>query len=675
MTASSYQTASCSHCLCTTNEGACTKGRCCCRDIARTNISYSCPDYFDGEKILVTGISTHCGCIPCGDFGVSFIVQAVKRSDVPIPLANVTVDLTHTYLTDETGHVGFLVPASHTMVQIDIHAACYADFSQNYFVIPGQVNILKIVLTEIKTLTMLPPQLPFLLHTQSLTVVPLPIGTLFVNQVLDSSFLPLLPSTESTINTYLYFPGGVFPLGELYTFLTSGRHLDSNQDLESLHFSFTTLRPLDGERILLYAVAMGDIEIVDDLGHPFVPEVTGSNITDMFGLVTVTQTNHHPVPATNEGLHPFVLDNSTGSVFELMSDVVLLADTSEDTPGQQVIAFSLLGSSQLVSPLHYIIALEEVESCYLAVRANDPVRILHNNLIKLSTTIIAISRMESLTDGIVGTYVSVGHIDSCMTVPCQGDALIKLMGKDIAFDRYLENIEHSSHVYDNITECIRIGLEDNTQTNRYVELDLASSYCEVSYPFHSSLLTHTSPLPLPQQEMINEVRTQFCSVRVAIATCLGRSAQVVTMYESEMRIIQVSSLIEPDYIVTEAGSGSGMGDDYGNESDPCNYIQYLCLLIPCGVTVGIEVTQSQGDTINGTIIYSEQCAGHSNTNVLNADSDLKLLENIGGVSGSFVFQSSGGEVGVHSSESTEDVAIEKCSQSSDIGVHFQCYVP
>ena len=614
---------------------------------------------------------------------MSFIVQSVNKTDHPVPLANVTVDLTNTYLTDDTGHVGFLVPASHTMVQIDIHAACYIEFSQNYFVIPGQVNVLKIVLTEIKTVTMFPPRSPFLLHTQSLTAIPLPTESLFINQVLDPSSLPLLPSTESTTNTYLYFPEGVFLVGESYTFLTSGRQLDSNKDLESLHFSFTTLRASDGEHILLRAVAMGDLEIIDDLGRPFVPEVAGNNLTDLFGVLAVVQTTPTSTGVMSEKLHLFVSNKLTGSAFELASNIVLHPDTREDMPGRRIMAFPLLGSSQFTSPMHYIIALEEGESCYLAVRANDPMRILHSNLIKLSTTVVAISRTESSADGVAGTYVAVGHIGSCITVPCHGDAVVKLLGKHIGFDRYLENIEDASPVYENMSDCQSIGLGDNTPMSGYVELDLASSYCGVSYPFQPSPLTHTSPLTLTQQEMMNEVRPQFCSVRVAIATCRGRPAQVVIMYESEIRVVQVSSLIEPDYLVTEFedGSGSGMGEDSVDESDPCDYGEFFCLSFSCGVTVSIEVTQSQElldhgsdqESMNGSIVYSEPCPGHSDTNELNTD--RKHLENIGADTGSFVFRSSGGEVGVHSSESTEDVAVEKCGQSIDVGIHFQCYVP
>ena len=173
----------CSNVLCSTVEGVCSNDRrCCCQDLVVSHVNYSCPNMTFSSGVV--GMVEQCLCQLCTNVSVVFVGRVIDQREIPVIIANITVNREENYITDELGFFAFSVSAKQETVSIRVSGIGYLTSERIYSVLPGGMRTIEIVLKELLAVTMRPPEGDFY---QSVTTL----------QVLSSTDEAALPAGES----------------------------------------------------------------------------------------------------------------------------------------------------------------------------------------------------------------------------------------------------------------------------------------------------------------------------------------------------------------------------------------------------------------------------------------------------------------------------------------------
>ena len=729
-----YNTAYCSNCLCRDQNGECSEGRCCCSAMETTNLTYACPRYVSGEHVVVSDIPTACGCLPCGEFRVSFMVRVLDSKEKPIVLANVTVDGLHSYQSDEQGYVGFFVPAAQVKVNLSVHAVLYRNFRHHYFVIPGKLNSLTIHLQAMNTITIIPPQNPFIISfaTLDIEIVPQTINCadLTFNQLVD--LMDLLDTFSPRYGEIFgYFPANVFPENRRFTFISPVTHmLYDDSTLESLDVSLLAQRRSRSSKtfsdVPLYAIGWAQLEIYDEDGQPFDPLSPLFHDEQYSILVGFSPSLLLSLTELGE-LQLFAYDDSNRS-FTVVKEGPY---TFKNYQSEIHWAIFPVNSTLPHFPLSLVVAYEEKSTCYVATRADDPLGIVHSNWTQEATTVRVIARLgmngSSSHDHLV--YLHTGEINSCIAVPCRGELILQVMDNSklqtsggILIGDNLENFDTGrvGPIYRSKRGCEAIGLESEVDTPDHITLDLVRSYCvagELAEPVEQVQQQSSPAETLVMVDQGNGLLalTEFCSVKVSVRACYGTTTTVTFISGGEMTVRSMTGQLLADSdredmadidIVSGDGGDLDLDDRDRREihvSD-CRDVHLFCFSFICDSRVNLtavsqddvnhmandpgsddvldDVSLSAGEIDSGAMERDfVPCLPRSNPNSPNLSSDIGMdsvvLLNIASKdSAEFVFEDIGGEErGIFTSLNTMQVAQQKCRKDSDpddVGVYFDC---
>ena len=674
----------------------------------------------------MSDIPTECGCQPCDEMQVSFIVRVLDGHGEPVVLANVTIDGVRSYQSDEQGYVGFMVSASQVKVDVSVQAFLFSEFQRHYFVLPGRVNLITVHLQASRTVTLIPPQVPFLINLMTLEIETVQESINFdyleIDQLID--VMDLLDKFNPKFGEiFVYFPAKVFPQDKLFTFTTSmPQTLYEDLTQESLDVSFLVQRQKKvadraHQDVPLFAMGWGQLEIYDEEGRPFDPltPIHEEHYSILLGLSPSQSLSQAKLNKLQ--LYSY---NDDSKIFKIVKEgPYIYKNHASDI---QWAVFSIY-STLPKFPLSLAIAFEEQHACYIAARANDPFHLINSNSTQNTTIVQAIAQIGGTNSSSNQDYLvftNRGEINTCIAVPCQGELVLRVMDNSKLQTSYgvsiVDNYEHyTGHVgpvYTSRRGCEAIGLESELDSPDHIMLELTTATVNGT-ELMEEIVEQRSPvartmvraMELESSKSVTE-EPEFCSVKVSIKMCSESTVSVTCIAGGEVMTKSLSS-DDSGAAGSESNSDdmewvSGDGDDDWLDSPAagghnqlrsnCNKLQHVCFSFMCESQVNLSVV-SMTDNSEILNIYSDvaldiltkatneseslmqydsvPCLPHSNLHSPNlhsgfeTDSSSSLLLNIASPdSAEFVFEgTSGEERGVFRSMNTREVAQQKCTDS------------
>ena len=723
----SYISSYCSNCLCSAeHSGICSEDRCCCSANEMTNLTYTCPNYFNGETVMISDIPLSCVCQSCSRLQVSFVVQVLDVDKVPVSLANVTVDGQNSYQSDEQGFVGFTISAAQVKVNISVQAFLFKDFQRHYFVVPGSVNKLTITLQVVRAATLVPPQNPFIIRFSTLEMVVLRRSISFTAFTLDDliDLIDLMDTFDLYYGeVFAYFPPNVFPENALFTFVSpSPQSLYNTATHDSLDVSFLVHQPSRLTRLSydapLMSIGWGQLEIYDEDGRPFDPiSLTGNqHYSVLVGLSPFLRLSRGKLEeaqlfAYNDSSESFKLVKKSSYIYQSYSSKIQWA------------IFPIFSSLQKF-PLRLAVAYEEENICYVPARVRDSFSLTRDNSTS-DTTIIRVSVRSGLNASSVteqAVFLNSGAVNSCIAIPCHGELSLKVLGnskyqtstiKSIGdyFDEY-EN-ERIGPIYKNLRACEAFGLESDIQSSdsEHLLVDLVPNYCpkreNIEHVDKRSFTPQMATQAL-HENTANDV--EFCSIKVLVNMCSQTITTATFITGEGMLVKSMSSEVETNQYGKQQGEEEEesydemeyqSGDDMQYASD-CSRVSELCFSFLCNSRVNMSVVNSVASSLDSSDIlqlYNDEllltgmnnseiiqystfpCLPHSNSHSpdlyfsAERDQSVFLSNTAPQDSAEFVFEGTlGGERGVFRSLNMREVAQQKCMESDldNVGVYFDC---
>ena len=639
-----YTTAHCPNCLCKGASETCSETRCCCGPTETTNLTYTCSEYLGGVSVLVSDIPTKCECQPCGEMQVSVIIRVLDCHGEPVVMANITVDGVQSYQSDEQGYVGFLVPASQVKVNVGVQALLFRDFQRHYFIIPGKVNLMTIHLQASRTVTLIPPQTPFIISFPNLEIKTAPESINFdyleIDQLID--VMDLLDKFDPKFGEiFAYFPAKVFPRDKQFTFTTSmpqTLYEDLTQELLDVSFLLKRQKKLAGayHDIPLFALGWGQLEIYDEDGRPFDPltPLSEEHYSILLGL-SPSLSHSLSQPKLNDlRLYSY---NKGSQTFKVLKERPYMYKNHASEIQWAVFPIYLTLPS---FPLSLAIAVEEQHACYLAARANDPFQLIDSNLTQATTMVHAVARLGSTNISSSRDYLvfmNQGEINSCIAVPCHGELALHVMdnsklqasyGMSIVdnYERYNSNSGHVGPVYKTRRGCEAIGLESELDSSDHIVLDLTMPTMDHTTELAEAVEQNNFIARAMARGMQLEALTstaeepEFCSVKVSVRICSDSTVTVTCIAGGE---VMVKSLSSEESTAAAMGNGeedpddlewvSGDSDDdwlsgpaYGQNryQSKCNRLQHACFTFSCESRVNLSVV-SMTDSSDGLNVYHD----------------------------------------------------------------------
>lgn len=619
----------CSNVLCSTVEGECSNdGRCCCQDFTVSQVNYSCPNMTLSSGVV--GMVEQCVCQLCTNVSVVFVGRVTDHRDIPVIVANITVNGVKNYITDELGFFAFSVSAQQESVSIWVSAVGYLTSGRTYSVLPGGMRTIQIVLKALLAVTMRPPEGDFY---QSVTTL----------QVLSNIDEEALSSGESSIR----FPSGFFADDMDYTFVAVPINPTSDADILSLRLSFLitvttseqqrsessfrnqgrkTVRQIGSSRdIVLSVTNVGVMSIMDELGMSIRP-------SSEFVIRSYFDSRFYSRERLSQ-LRLYVL-NQTSQEYYLAVRTAKIVNLRN---GRWLVEFTVRNGG---FPLNYIVAFEESTTCYAAVRAYDSTT--SSNASEIMASVRAITKQEDNS-----TTIAYATTPNCLPVPCTGNLTIRVaedegvyVPEQISLSLSIRMQEEGA-VYFSLRACEAIGL---TSTN-------PSDY--LNFTLNISSLVPLPPLPIGLEN------PPFCTLKVEATATDNTTIEVVAILESGMMVMErITTTAGGSSRIQQQGAGSGFIESLAETA---------CLWIPCDPQLVTVIA-----TVVGT---SERCLpmpGRAAT----SNADVDLLQNLAAPpSFDFTFQvpaNSSVVAGVHRSEQWPELAYNKCLTHNDIGVTFQC---
>jgi hypothetical protein len=589
---------------------------------------------------------------------VSVIIRVLDSHGEPVVLANITVDDMRSYQSDEQGYVGFSVPASQVKVDIGVRALLFRDFQRHYFIIPGRVNLITIHLLASRTVTLIPPQAPFIISFTTLEIKAaqrsINFDYLEIDQLID--VMDLLDQFGPKFGElFAYFPAKVFPRDKQFTFTTSmpqTLYEDSTQELLDVSFLLKKQKKLAGayHDVPLFALGWGQLEIYDEDGRPFDP-LTPLSEEHYSILVGLSPSLSQALPQTKlKDLRLYSYDDESNNKFKILKErpYMYTNHASEIQWAVFPIYFTLPSF-----PLNLMIAVEEKHACYLAVRANDPFKLtdLSSNLTQATTMVQAVAQLggtniSSSKDYLL--FMTRGGINSCIAVPCQGELALHVMdnskfqtsyGISIVdnYERYNSNSGRVGPVYRSRRGCEAIGLESELESPDHIVLGLpvntmnpttklASDEVERGH-FIARAVTRGMEVEASTSIPSVEEEHEFCSVKVSVRMCSDSTITVTCVAGDEVMVRSLSSSEEkstqlqaatamgnggedPDDLEWVSGDGddddwlSGPANEHNRYQSKCDRLQHTCFTFSCKSRVNLSVV-SMTDNSDGFNMYHD----------------------------------------------------------------------
>lgn len=622
----------CSNVLCSTVEGVCSNDRrCCCQDLVVSHVNYSCPNMTFSSGVV--GMVEQCLCQLCTNVNVVFVGRVIDQREIPVIIANITVNREENYITDELGFFAFSVSAKQETVSIRVSGIGYLTSERIYSVLPGGMRTIEIVLKELLAVTMRPPEGDFY---QSVTTL----------QVLSSTDEAALPAGESSIK----FPSGFFAEDNVYTFVGVPINPTSDVDIISLRLSFIITRTASlqqrsessfllqngnqGKKMVrqvgssrdkvLSVTNVGVMSIMDELGMSIGP-------SSKFVIRSYFDSRFYSRERLGE-LRLYLL-NQTSQEYYLAVHKAKIVNLGN---GRWLVEFTVRNGG---FPLNYIVAFEESTTCYAAVRTYDSTT--SSNASEIMTSIHAITKQ-----GDNSTTIAYTTTPDCLPIPCTGNLTIRVAEDEGVYvpeqiSPSLSNRMEEGPVYLSLRACEAIGLT-STDPSDYLNFTL-----------NISSLVPLPPLPIGLEN------PPFCTLKVEATAFDNTTIEVVAVLESGMMVMQhITTTAGDSSSIKQQGVGSGFIDSLAETA---------CLWIPCDPQL-VTVTA----TVVGT---SERCLpmpGRADT----SNADVDLLQNLAAPpSFEFTFQvpaNSSETAGVQRSENWPELAYNKCLMYNGTGVIFQC---
>ena len=637
----------------------------------------------------MSDIPTKCGCQPCGEMQVSVIIRVLKGHSEPIVLANITIDGVQSYQSDEQGYVGFMVPASQAKVNVTVRALLFREFQRHYFIIPGRVNSITIHLQASRTVTLIPPQAPFIISFTTLKIETAQSSVNFdyleIDQLID--VMDLLDKFNPKFGeVFAYFPAKVFPRDKQFTFTTSvpqTLYEDLTQELLDISFLLKRQKKFAGayHDIPLFALGWGQLEIYDEDGRPFDPLTLSTPFSEehysiLLGLNPLISQSLSQTKLNNLRLYSY---DDGSKVFKILKErPYMYKNHASEIQWAVFPIYSTLPSF----PLNLAIAVEEQHACYLATRANDPLQLINSNTTQATTMVQAVARLggtnsSSSEDYLV--FINRGEINSCITVPCHGELALHVMdnsklqtnyGMSIVdhYERYNSNFGHVGPVYKSRRGCEAIGLESKLDSSDHIVLELTIATMNRTIEEdveQKNFIARTMARGMQLAEAAKGASEdpEFCSVKVSIRMCLESTIAVTCIAGGEIMTKSLSS--------EESTAAIGNGDDPGDlewasgDSDDdwlngpangqnryqskCNRLQHACFTFSCESQVNLSVVsmtdssdilnvyhdvafdllaKSENDSAPAMQYNSVPCLPRSNFHSPNLDSSFKTDSNL-----------------------------------------------
>ena len=608
---------------------------------------------------MVSDIPTKCECRPCSEIfqQVSVIVRVLDSSGKPVVLAKIIVDDEQSYQSDEQGYVGFLVPASQVKIDVKVRALLFRDFQRHYFVIPGRVNSITVHLQASRTVTLIPPQAPFIISFTTLEIKAvqrsIDFDYLEVDQLID--MMDLLDEFGPKFGEiFAYFPAKVFPRDKQFTFTTSmpqTLYEDLTQELLDVSFLLKRQKKLAGtyHDIPLFALGWGQLEIYDEDGQPFDP-LTPLSEEYYSILVGLSPSLSRSLPQTKLNdlrLYSYNDGNSNNNIFKILKERPYMY-TNHASEIQWVVFPIYLTLPSF--PLSLMIAVEEKHACYLATRANDPFRLIDSSLTEATTIVQAVAQrggtnISSSSDYLV--FMNRGGINSCIAVPCHGELVLHVMdsskfqtryGMSIVdnYERYNSNSGRVGPVYRSRRGCEAIGLESELESPDHIVLDLPINTLSPATQLQTpgeieqgsfvaragmQLATSSKSVPIEKEEL------EYCSVKVSVRMCSDSTVTVTCVAGDDVMVRSLSSEEstptqaaapmgnggeDPDDLEWASGdddddwlSGPAKGQNLYQSKNKCNILQHTCFTFSCESRVNLSVA-SMTDNSDGFNTYHDE---------------------------------------------------------------------
>ena len=606
--------------------------------------------------MLVSDIPTRCECRPCSEAlqQVSVIVRVLDSSGKPVVLASITVDDMWSYQSDEQGYVGFLVSASQVKVDVKIRVLLFRDFQRHYFIIPGRVNSITIHLQASRTVTLIPPQAPFIISFTTLEIKvaqrSIDFNYLEIDQLID--FMDLLDEFDPKFGeVFAYFPAKVFPQDKQFTFTTSMPQTlydDLTQELLDVSFLLKRQKKLAGtyHDTPLFALGWGQLEIYDEDGQPFDP-LTPLSKEHYSILVGLSPSLSQALPQTKlNNLRLYSYDDESSNMFKILKERPYIYTNHASEIQWAVFPIYLTLPS---FPLSLTIAVEEKHACYLATRANDPFQLIDSILTKATTVIQTVAQLggtniSSKSDHLV--FMNRGGINSCIAVPCHGELALHILdsskfqtryGMSIVdnYERYNSNSGRVGPVYRSRRGCEAIGLESELDSSDHIVLDLPintmspateltageierGSFVARAVARGMQLAASTGAIPLEEEP-------EYCSVKVSVRMCSDSTVTVTCVAGDDVMVRSLSSKEstraaapmgnggeDPDDLEWASGdddddwlSGPAKGQNRYQSKNKCNILQHTCFTFLCESRVNLSVV-SMTDNSDGFSIYHDE---------------------------------------------------------------------
>lgn len=647
--------------------------------------------------MTIPNVPTECGCVPCEDIHVVFMLKIVEENQEPIIIANVSVDQLESYQSDELGYAGFSVPATQAKIRLKVTAIGFATFESDYFVLPGQTNTHTITLTPLMIRTLFPPQAPFLLSLSTFMLHLLP--TQFDFEMLTSAEIENLVDDLriKTSKSFLFFPFDSFPPNQFITFLSNPK----DRNPVNLKVSFTTAYNDNlSYRTPLYAISSGQLDIRDENGDPFIFP-TSNDPRNNFGLLTLVSSDLQP---SYRQLNLFAY-NEKSEHFDFLSKESLTLHSKDDS------ILILFTFNSISPPLNYLIAYEEPSTCFIPVKSHDTNGFLQTDQDRESTMVRATTRIW-YSEADIMVSVTHGHIDGCVLVPCKGEVVMELLGASSEGERRgevrIDNIERELSrekeriVFRNRDKCEAVGFassDGSSSLSSSAQVDIMPDYC-------------ISPQRTLQHPVMSTTDL-YCSVRVAVSLSQHTHAIIVaTTSNMDIQTEEINnesegevSEVDADYSASGI-SGSGSGDGV---HESC--VHHRCFTFACDLEVTLTANAKSADAQNDPLppdnqsvfyptnnnnggvyfrdvsLYQANLVGGNSgeengacvpysapplADILGSNSRMNYLENLALTDlWTFTYRASGGVEGV-SMSAVAEVAHEKCSQSEKTGIQFQC---
>ena len=382
--------------------------------------------------MLVENIVEQCGCTPCAGMPVVFIGMVTDTENTPIPAASVLINGRDMYTADEEAIFGFAVPASQEEVVVMVTAEGYSQHRQSLAVMPGEVNILRVILLRELSHTLSPTPAAILVNVFSLAVLPLSPSPDLVS--------PLEGGGGANAESFIEFPEGFFA-SETTTLIGQQVTIDNEASLQSLGMSFVVLvsgdfrrrretddmelrqrgEGLEGEggrgrgvrsagvrEEMVFVVSVGVLDVVGEDG-----ERVKGNMTDLV-------------------LHTYLPSDSYTCSEQIPFQLYLLTDMGLARGGGNVSCTSEGGRTHLQAslppntplPLTYLLGTPDAEgdTCYIAVRAFEPTSM--GNLTEITTSVWLLTKSLGALTMVNAMF---GHTGECVSIPCQGEGTVRIL--------------------------------------------------------------------------------------------------------------------------------------------------------------------------------------------------------------------------------------------------------